>query len=147
MFLVSLRLLVLFKHLIELSEPLPHDFLIECDCFSNAIASNEACLDYETLSVRQTYDRFVREREARWCARDERSRKDNILRNARQTLREIVDEEERLNYFRNLETISLKAWLAPRTIKERRWSRMKEWRRDIARHHEKQQEERESRIS
>ncbi|THD19753.1 hypothetical protein D915_009555 [Fasciola hepatica] len=135
------------RNLTEISKQLPKDFLTESICLANKITSNKACLDHEIAAVSQLYDRFAHEREARWSARQEVNREHTILRNARQTLREIVDEEERLNYFRDLETISLKAWLAPRTRKERHWSRMKEWRQDIARQHAKQQEEREPKIS
>ncbi|VDP87106.1 unnamed protein product [Echinostoma caproni] len=135
------------QQLIELSKPLSEDFLTKCDRFAReGILTNEACVAHETMLVRDLYTRFANERATRWSEREETNRKQDILRHARQTLRQLIDEEERLNYFRDYEEISLKAWLAPRTRKEQRWSKMKDWRADMARQKEKQQRDRDAQM-
>lgn len=111
------------------------------------ITSDPEILAHEKSRVEALYSEFEAEREAVYTREMERLRRRNVLSEVRGRLRDLADQEERLSYFSSPEAaseIELRAWLAPRTRRERRWSRMKEWKRDLKHYQQRQQGGREA---
>ncbi|KAF8571471.1 hypothetical protein P879_05720 [Paragonimus westermani] len=134
------------KRLQELGTDFPDDFFTTCtNLVQQGIFQNHDCLNKEIASVEHLYSQFECHRDRIWRERLETTREARIVQDTKESLRALLDEEERLTYFKRYNEVIRSAWLAPRTRQERIWSRMKEWRRDIARKQEKEQGAREAR--
>ncbi|KAA3676467.1 small subunit ribosomal protein S27, partial [Paragonimus westermani] len=143
---VSSVVTCLKQRLQELGTDFPDDFFTTCtNLVKQGIFQNHDCLNREITSVEQLYSEFECHRDRIWRQRLETTREARILRDTKESLRALLDEEERLTYFKRYNEVIRSAWLAPRTRQERIWSRMKEWRRDIVRKQEKEQGAREAR--
>ncbi|VDM26238.1 unnamed protein product, partial [Hydatigera taeniaeformis] len=104
-----------------------------------AITTDASIQKVEVERVMRLYDAFEATRAALWQQEAEKLRRREVLTTVKSRLRALVDEEERLTFFEHADAIERQAWLAPRTRSERRWSRMKEWKKDLREYHEKRQ--------
>ncbi|CAH8540840.1 unnamed protein product [Dicrocoelium dendriticum] len=128
------------ERILKFAEPLNYCFFTLCNKFvHDGVLGNKQVMENETELVKQMYMRFEQDRDRVWKAYLSTSRKSRTLTESKNCLRELLDEEERLAYFKHSEEVLESAWLAPRTLKERRWSRMKQWRQDIMKLQEKEQ--------
>ncbi|OON15629.1 hypothetical protein X801_08564, partial [Opisthorchis viverrini] len=127
------------KRLRELcAQVVADDFFSRCEDFiQKEVLGNADCMRAETAVVEQLYNRFEDERNRIWTDHLVSARQRAVIEVTKKSLRDLVDEEERLTYFKRSEEILHKSWLAPRSRKERRWSRLKEWQHDLLRQREK----------
>ncbi|CAH8564847.1 unnamed protein product [Heterobilharzia americana] len=102
------------------------------DFIYNGVLNNSDCMNQETEAVKNLYAKFNEEREKEYTECTKQETREEIMKSAKEKLREILDEEERITYFTNLTKINRSAWLAPRTRRESQWSRMKEWRQEVS---------------
>ncbi|GAA50130.1 hypothetical protein CLF_104102, partial [Clonorchis sinensis] len=125
------------KRLRELcAQVVAEDFFSRCEDFiQKEVLGNVDCMRAETAAVEQLYNRFEDERNRIWTDHLVSARQRAVIETTKKSLRDLVDEEERLTYFKQSEEILHKSWLAPRSRKERRWSRLKEWQQDLLRQH------------
>ncbi|KAG5452035.1 hypothetical protein CSKR_110643 [Clonorchis sinensis] len=132
------------KRLRELcAQVVAEDFFSRCEDFiQKEVLGNVDCMRAETAAVEQLYNRFEDERNRIWTDHLVSARQRAVIETTKQSLRDLVDEEERLTYFKQSEEILHKSWLAPRSRKERRWSRLKEWQQDLLRQPQRLERER-----
>lgn len=127
------------ERILEIAEPLDDCFFSACSEFVNRVVNNEELVENETEVVKQMYVRFAKDRDRIWETYLDTFKKRSTITESKKCLRGLLDEEERLTYFKHSEEILQNAWLAPRTLKERRWSRMKQWRQDVIKVQEEKQ--------
>uniref|UniRef100_A0A0X3P0L3 28S ribosomal protein S27 n=1 Tax=Schistocephalus solidus TaxID=70667 RepID=A0A0X3P0L3_SCHSO len=133
-----------FKHLSGRLKPTEKTLHTEIANFVAATTADETILAQEKARVEELYTDFATTRDKVWQREISRIRRKNVLHEVKSKLRELLDEEERLTYFDNLGTIEHRAWLAPRTRRERQWSRLKEWKQELQEHQARKQGSRES---
>ncbi|VDD79770.1 unnamed protein product [Mesocestoides corti] len=133
-----------FKELVAKFPPTKKSFHDTVASLVSIISKDAEILKAEQARVHELYTSFETTREEIWRTEVERMRRREVLSSVKSRLRELADEEERLTYFDHTKEIEHKAWLAPRTRKERSWSRMKEWKKDLRNYQQKRQGGREA---
>ncbi|CAL8091297.1 unnamed protein product [Calicophoron daubneyi] len=127
------------KNLLQLAGDQTEDFFTSCNTFvHDGVLNNSECMDKEVENVRKLYKQFEEARAKTWQENLSAAVHEETILKTKESLRKLLDEEENLTYFKKLDEIERYAWLAPRTTEERKWSRLKEWRRDVAKLKEKQ---------
>ncbi|VDQ05485.1 unnamed protein product [Trichobilharzia regenti] len=107
----------------------------------NGVINNPDCMQKEIEAIQNLYAKFNEEREKEYAEKMKAETRQKIIKSAKEKLREILNEEERVTYFQNIVKINRGAWLAPRTRRESQWSRLKEWRKEVSSIKEKQEKE------
>ncbi|VDN11357.1 unnamed protein product [Dibothriocephalus latus] len=133
-----------FKDLSGSLKPTEKTLHTEIANFVATTTADETILAQEKAQVEELYNEFATTRDEVWRREISKIRRKNVIHKVKSKLRELLDEEERLTYFDNLSTIEHRAWLAPRTRRERQWSRLKEWKQELQEHQAKKQGSRES---
>ncbi|TNN15510.1 hypothetical protein EWB00_001246 [Schistosoma japonicum] len=98
----------------------------------NNVFNNPACMDQEIEAISNLYVKFNEERIKEYTETIKMEHQENVVKNVKEKLKQLLDEEERITYFQNSMKIMRSAWLAPRTHKETQWSRLKEWRKEVS---------------
>ncbi|EUB61659.1 28S ribosomal protein S27 [Echinococcus granulosus] len=128
-----------FKAIVSTITPLKKSFYTALASLVTSITTDTSIQKAEVERVMRLYDTFEVTRATVWQKEAESLRRRGVLETVKSRLRGLADEEERLTFFEHADTIEHQAWLAPRTRSERRWSRLKEWKKDLREYQEKQQ--------
>ncbi|CAH8524700.1 unnamed protein product [Schistosoma turkestanicum] len=106
----------------------------------NGVYNNSDCMKQELEAVSNLYAKFNEERRKEYTENVKTEKRVKVVEKTKEALRQILDEEEQITYFRDKMKIMKNAWLAPRTRQEARWSRLKEWKSEITAQKQKQDE-------
>ncbi|VDL63595.1 unnamed protein product [Hymenolepis diminuta] len=120
-----------FKVMTSGLTPSRKSFHITIDEIVKSITTDASIQAAEIELVESLYSDFESTRAAVWKNEAELHRRREVISTVKSRLRSLADEEERISYFENVDTIEHRAWLAPRTRSERQWSRLKEWKKDL----------------
>ncbi|KAM3186428.1 hypothetical protein ACTXT7_004322 [Hymenolepis weldensis] len=119
--------------------PSKKSFHTTIDEIVKSITTDASIQAAEIELVESLYSDFESTRAAVWKNEAELHRRREIISTVKSRLRSLADEEERISYFENADTIEHRAWLAPRTRSERQWSRLKEWKKDLREYQQRRQ--------
>ncbi|VUZ46664.1 unnamed protein product [Hymenolepis diminuta] len=120
-----------FKVMTSGLTPSRKSFHTTIDEIVKSITTDASIQAAEIELVESLYSDFESTRAAVWKNEAELHRRREVISTVKSRLRSLADEEERISYFENVDTIEHRAWLAPRTRSERQWSRLKEWKKDL----------------
>ncbi|KAK4470866.1 hypothetical protein MN116_006380 [Schistosoma mekongi] len=98
----------------------------------SGVYNDPNCMDQEIEAISNLYIKFNEERIKEYTENIKVKHQENVVKNVKEKLKQILDEEERITYFQNSMKIMRSAWLAPRTRQETQWSRLKEWRKEVS---------------
>nr|CDS31824.1 expressed protein [Hymenolepis microstoma] len=126
-----------FRTIASTLTPSKKSFHTTIDEVVKSITTDPSIQSAEIELVERLYSDFECTRAAVWENEAKLQRRRDIISTVKSRLRSLADEEERISYFENADTVEHLAWLAPRTRSERQWSRLKEWKKDLKEYQQK----------
>lgn len=121
---------LIFKRL-KLSKSSNINFTDTCyDVIKNYM--NPEYMKSEVKLVSELYTIFSENREKLWADHLNHIKREKVLEKTKTELLDLLNKEEQLTAFEKSQEIEYNMWLAPRTLRETRWSRLKEWRHELA---------------